>query len=658
MAVTNEYTLKVNVKDALANIEELNKSLDAQEGLVQELTDSVSDYERELDKMNKKDYNRIKQTKELIATTKKQLAEEKAGIKQIKNERIKANKVLKEAEENQADFGGVLGYVDKQLGGAISGFTKMTKTIGSATKGMKLLKIAIIGTGIGALLIALTSLAAAFTRSEKGQEKLQIAMAAMGAVVNQVLDLYADLGELIIKAFTKPQEVFKSFADSFKKFISNPIETVKGAFKNAKEAATDFIDETRKEIKASTDITKSRQKAHHIERELQVERANADRDINELRLKAEDREKNSASDRIAILKKAQKIEDEITAKEIKAKKLLLDAALKEDELGKSTIEDLDAIAKLEADLIKLDTKRLRSKRLLQTQITTAKNEEKAENEAAIKAEQDAIDSAAKLEIEKAKELADLKKQIRDQEAVSEDQQRALQLTKIDEHYNALIAKAEENGLNTSALIIAREQALLKTRNQFREKDAADDKKIEDQKLNYKQQVQAATANLLGSFGSVLQQIAGENKKVAIAGVIAEQAASVAQIISNTGIANAKAVAALPLTGGMPFVAINTISAGLGITKSVLGARKAIQDIKSAGSTSSASGNASGLPRAAAASSSPQAPAFNIVGASSTNQLADAISSQTNQPVQAFVVAGDVTTAQSLERNVITGATIG
>jgi len=50
--------------------------------------------------------------------------------------------------------------------------------------------------------------------------------------------------------------------------------------------------------------------------------------------------------------------------------------------------------------------------------------------------------------------------------------------------------------------------------------------------------------------------------------------------------------------------------------------------------------------------------FNIVGASDTNQLADAIGGQTQQPVQAYVVANDVTTAQSLQNNIVEGATIG
>ena len=49
------------------------------------------------------------------------------------------------------------------------------------------------------------------------------------------------------------------------------------------------------------------------------------------------------------------------------------------------------------------------------------------------------------------------------------------------------------------------------------------------------------------------------------------------------------------------------------------------------------------------------PQFNVVGASSENQLAQTLGDQ--QPIQAYVVAGDVTTAQSLERDKIENASL-
>ena len=65
-----------------------------------------------------------------------------------------------------------------------------------------------------------------------------------------------------------------------------------------------------------------------------------------------------------------------------------------------------------------------------------------------------------------------------------------------------------------------------------------------------------------------------------------------------------------------------------------------------GDTASASGGGSTPPR------------FNVVGASGTNQLAQSIGAQQQQPIQAYVVANNVTTAQSLQRNIIESATIG
>ena len=57
------------------------------------------------------------------------------------------------------------------------------------------------------------------------------------------------------------------------------------------------------------------------------------------------------------------------------------------------------------------------------------------------------------------------------------------------------------------------------------------------------------------------------------------------------------------------------------------------------------------------STSSAPPQFNIVGQSIQSQLAQTIAGQTSKPVQAFVVSNDVTTAQSLERNTIKGASL-
>ena len=68
---------------------------------------------------------------------------------------------------------------------------------------------------------------------------------------------------------------------------------------------------------------------------------------------------------------------------------------------------------------------------------------------------------------------------------------------------------------------------------------------------------------------------------------------------------------------------------------------------------------SGGARGSTAAPTPAAPpAFNVVGASDTNQLAEAISGREQKPVKAFVVSSDVSNAQSLDRNIIETASIG
>ncbi len=56
-----------------------------------------------------------------------------------------------------------------------------------------------------------------------------------------------------------------------------------------------------------------------------------------------------------------------------------------------------------------------------------------------------------------------------------------------------------------------------------------------------------------------------------------------------------------------------------------------------------------------------APQFNVVGASGVNQLSESLNIQNkdaDKPIRAFVVSGEVTSGQSLDRNIIRSATLG
>ena len=84
-----------------------------------------------------------------------------------------ADKAAKSIESTGDATGALSGQLDKLTGGAVSGFAAMRTGVLSTIKGMKSLKLAIAATGIGALVIAVGSLATAFTSSRQGAEKLR-----------------------------------------------------------------------------------------------------------------------------------------------------------------------------------------------------------------------------------------------------------------------------------------------------------------------------------------------------------------------------------------------------------------------------------------------------------------------------------------------------
>ena len=109
--------------------------------------------------------------------------------------------------------------------------------------------------------------------------------------------------------------------------------------------------------------------------------------------------------------------------------------------------------------------------------------------------------------------------------------------------------------------------------------------------------------------------------------------------------------------------IPVVGPALGIAAAAAAVAGGLQTVKSIQSTKTpkTAGMGSGganvsIPSRPAPPSVP--PAFNIVGASDTNQLASAIGGQAQQPVKAFVVSNDVSTAQELDRNIVEGASIG
>ena len=103
-------------------------------------------------------------------------------------------------------------------------FADMKAGIKGATAGFKGLKGAIAATGLGALLIILTSLFSYFKNSEEGSRKLAIAMEALGIVTGKIMDFFSNLGQMIFWAFTNPKEALMNFVQLIKDNIITRFE--------------------------------------------------------------------------------------------------------------------------------------------------------------------------------------------------------------------------------------------------------------------------------------------------------------------------------------------------------------------------------------------------------------------------------------------------
>jgi hypothetical protein len=583
--------------------------------------------------------------------------------------------VNKEVKETGASTDAMTGQLDKFTGGAVSGFKNMLGGVIDLTSGFKSMRVAIISTGIGALIIGIVALTAAFKGSEEGQNKFNKIMSVIGALTGNLVDLLADLGEGIINAFENPQKAISDFANLIKDNIVTRFEGLlnlipnlgkaveqlfKGNFKeagkiaadsvgkvvlgvdsvtdtvqNATNAVKEFVKEQVREGEAAAAVADMRAKADKIERDLIVERSKLESEIALLRLKSRQEDQFSAEERKQALLDAQKLEDGLLDKETQYLKLRRDAQIQENTFSRSNKENLTKEAEAIAAVNRQVSSRANTARQVQREVNTISKQIQAEEKAGLK------------------ELSDLKKTLRDAEAVSEQEKRELELIKIQEHYDNLIAKANENNIKTDELETARDEAKELKQKEFDLKDAervkkedARIKKSTDDEIALNEKVKNAKVGMAKNALSLIGEIAGKGSKIAKGVAIAQ-----ATISGVEGTINAfKTASASPIT---------TVFPGYPFVQAGLAAGFAAVNIASIKSTDPSKGGGGGGVKAPSGGGSAASlpPSFNVVGASETSALGDAVASQTNEPVQAYVVSNDVTTAQSLENNIVEGATI-
>lgn len=601
---------------------------------------------------------------------------------------------LSRTEEGQAKLNKITEAFEKIMNGVFAVIEPVAMALADLLTGLleneKVMKVLSVTMGV---------LAGTFTAV------LGVAKNLAGFVVNNLVNAFQTLigvasgaGKVLKGVFTFDLDLIKEgvtqVGDTVKKGVSSFVDNVKTTASGIGESVVNGV-KTGMEAgsKAFTDGTKRLTEAEKkAEEERKKQRAEAAKKAAEEAKKVEEQKKKDleAANKVLteaylagleqrdqeIYKRGQKLNEDIAALEkagITDRTAVLEAYNKDvaainDKYDKELADKAKEKRDKEYDEFKkgLDDKVLANensyKQLLQNEAGNLDKKIALINER----EQLLLSDTALTEAQRTQIIIDAEQARRDARTQSLDEsimlldQEAEALGTSFDRKREIIAQKETELLSQAGLTEAQRTQIVKAA-------AEERKQIDMAELEAKAELQTAYLDLASGFGSFLKEIAGKNKKLAIAGVVVEQAAAIGKIVVNTGIANAKALAASPLTFGQPWIAINTISAGLSIASSIAAGVKAIQQINASDSGTPATGGSQNIPKTAGGAA-PKIPGVEggatgipqITGtqgqATPGSQIAQTLGAASGKPIRAYVVSGDVTSQQALDRRTTRAAT--
>lgn len=225
-----------------------------------------------------------------------------------------------------------------------------------------------------------------------------------------------------------------------------------------------------------------------------------------------------------------------------------------------------------------------------------------------------------------------------------DQKRELYL--IDEKYAEMERMAKGNADAEKTITEAKKRDIDEINKKYDEAEKARQKEKIAQGLDLARGQFAALGDLAASFNF-------KSKAAAKAAFNVKKGADIAAATIDTYKAATGAyssMSSIPVVGP----ALGAVAAAMAVTAGILNVKKiASQKFEGGGVPSGGGGGGGEGALSGGMSGGSQAPSFNVVGNNGLNQLAQL----QQQPTQAYVVSGQVTTAQSLDRNRIQNATL-
>jgi DNA repair exonuclease SbcCD ATPase subunit len=258
-----------------------------------------------------------------------------------------------------------------------------TVASGGLSGAMKVLRIALISTGIGAIVVALGALVGAFLSTQRGADAVSKALIPIQFVFQRLWGLVQDLSFAMVdfykKAFTEPLQTLKNFGKGFVEFVTNPIQGVKNIINGTKDAFQQLrreLDQAKKEGEAYAKAKIAMQNAE-IKAQVSLAKLNVEiqknRDLANDQLATEKERINALNNSKKAIEEKYKIEADLLKKEIQLK------ALEQKQNDTDRTGQLE-MAKLEAKLIQLEADKFAEQKRITSQLTGLLKKEQNANE--------------------------------------------------------------------------------------------------------------------------------------------------------------------------------------------------------------------------------------------------------------------------------------
>ncbi len=185
----------------------------------------------------------FKELNRTIGVTQVDVGNYKNAIKEALIENTNLNKSVEAQISKIPVLGGLLTALYQVLVKYISSQYAAAMATSGTTKALKLLRLAFMGTGIGALVVLIASLIAYLTTTQSGIDKVNKVLIPLKTILQSLLGVLQKVGEALFDTFSDPKQAVKDLWETIKTNLVNRVVGLGDMFKAvAKIISSGFTD--------------------------------------------------------------------------------------------------------------------------------------------------------------------------------------------------------------------------------------------------------------------------------------------------------------------------------------------------------------------------------------------------------------------------------